>query len=377
MAGEQDDGSVEIGDGKNSKRGKRSAQVDDHQEQYVFNRNTFFHVAATKQGAWIKFVLYTGEHGWNPSYCPANVAENYATRNFNYEQNLVGKQVTSERELAIGKNKLHACTIFENNNHLLPGHEFKDYYFLANNEEVSFQLFLPRTKIGTHSGGSNTRVNLDLNLFNVAAENKRSPEVEADESTGRNTKKRKKNKKQKNSTTTSSDRELTSFIEKEITSNALLQPFVSGEFYRGQIVEVGAASSSGTGLGVEVAGEDMSSGKKVRAAQSTSDVVDKRHFFRQRIGNREYQHAVQLEEEGAATKNRNVILNEDVVVYDDCQDLSIEVGHLPVFKFQVGIMHPSLIEELAARTRPAGSSSGGSSSTGTAGSVRRGKGGEL
>ena len=48
---------------------KRQASGNFGFNQERQKQGTFFHVAATKSGAWLKFVLYNGDVGWNPSYC--------------------------------------------------------------------------------------------------------------------------------------------------------------------------------------------------------------------------------------------------------------------------------------------------------------------
>ena len=112
------------------------------------------YASATRAGAWLKFVLFSGDIGWNPAYC----SENARTAKKRY---MPASRTSSEQTSVVKKHQLHMCEVLRE---ALPGRHLSDYYFLGNNEEISLHMFLPGTEIGVHNGGSNTRLNVNLLL---------------------------------------------------------------------------------------------------------------------------------------------------------------------------------------------------------------------
>ncbi|CAD7951131.1 unnamed protein product [Amoebophrya sp. A25] len=285
-----------------SSSGSEEDASDLAQQEQKFNRNTFFHVAATQSGAWLKFVLYNGELGWNPTYCSEQThLQPLEEPRIRTKKN---KRPSSKGGSAV--QDLNACSIFAD---ALPGGKLRDYYFLANNEEISFQLFLPNTTVGVHSGGSNTRINLDLLLRSEQS------------------------------------KELSTFVQKQLVDNPLLLPFTSGAFYSETPVNTQEQFGGGSSKVLDDKirqmhkAVDSSSRPKAKSSPSTSSSSEgdstTSSMLRQTVANR-----------------RESLTPESgtVTAYDDCQDLSLQVtGPKPIFKFQVGIMHPKLIQELQRR----------------------------
>eukprot|EP00746_Dinoflagellata_sp_MGD_P141507 gnl/MRDRNA2_/MRDRNA2_74607_c0_seq1.p1 gnl/MRDRNA2_/MRDRNA2_74607_c0~~gnl/MRDRNA2_/MRDRNA2_74607_c0_seq1.p1 ORF type:complete len:531 (+),score=79.93 gnl/MRDRNA2_/MRDRNA2_74607_c0_seq1:34-1626(+) len=88
--------------------------------------------ALVSDGAWERLLLYDGSHGWDEKWC------------------MPGRPLLRICDLLRGQLLGEAA-------------QLTPYYFLSNNEEVSFSRLLPtRTHLRLHSGGTNTRVNIDI-----------------------------------------------------------------------------------------------------------------------------------------------------------------------------------------------------------------------